>query len=60
MIKYLFHWREENEENQGCVLVNSLASKQEKNPEEMFIEQESIEGTTEAIEKELSAYLVRT
>lgn len=53
---YSEQMREENEEDKGCVLVNSLASKQEKNPEEMFIEQESIEGTTEAIEKELSAF----
>lgn len=53
---YSEQMREENEEETGCSLMNILASKKEKNPEEMFIEQESIEKTTAAIEKELSAF----
>lgn len=53
---YSEQMREENEEEGGCILVNSLASDKENNPEEIFIEQESIEKTTAAIEKELSTF----
>ena len=49
-------WEEEKQEGDNCVLVNTLPSGQEKNPEDMFLEQERLEVIEAAIEKELSIF----
>ena len=47
---------EENRERNNCALVNSIPSDQEKNPEEMILEQERLGVIEAAIEKELSSF----
>ena len=49
-------WEEEKQEGDNCALVNTLPSGQEKNPEDMFLEQERLEVIEAAIEKELSVF----
>ena len=47
---------EEEESREGCFLFNILATESEKSPEDMVIEQESIEQMEAAIAEELSKF----
>ena len=48
--------QEEKQEGDSGTLMNTLASEQEKNPEEMVLEQERLEVIEASIEKELSSF----
>ncbi|MBR5578009.1 MAG: sigma-70 family RNA polymerase sigma factor [Lachnospiraceae bacterium] len=47
---------DESGERSSCILMNSIPTDQEKNPEEVVLEQERLEVIEAAIEKELSAF----
>ena len=45
-----------NSESEDAALVNAIASKEDKNPEEVLIDKENVEALEQIIEQELSAF----